>query len=52
MQRMKELMRQHRVAACEAIPVRSIDSGQVIEYAYLNFWQLRQLLDFVDRRQR
>jgi hypothetical protein len=41
-------MRQHRVAERETVPVRRIDTGQIIEYACVNFGQLRSSWDPVE----
>jgi hypothetical protein len=37
----KEFMRQHRVAAREPVPVRSIDAGKIVEHACAKFGQLK-----------
>jgi hypothetical protein len=50
MQRVKELVQQHRVAAGEAVPIRSIDTGQIVEHAQVSFRQLRSSRDLVEKQ--
>jgi hypothetical protein len=44
MQGVEELVRQHRVAARQAVPVGGIDPGQIIEHARVEFGQRQNSL--------